>query len=267
MIDIHSHILPGVDDGARNLETSLEMARIAVADGIKEMITTPHLFRGTLTLEDLDNIDKARETLAGALKERNIPLELYSGIEVHISHDLFDEIKKQRNRLVLNRSVYILIEFPSDHVFSGVKDLFFELMTEGLIPIITHPERNSVFRNNPKLLFELIRMGVLAQANCGSLVGLYGSRAQEAVFRFLESNLIQFIASDCHNTKASAPRLSQAVKQLNELLGEEHANALVENNPQAVLLDRDLPNLPEPQDPTQGKKSLKIKLPKIWKRK
>jgi protein-tyrosine phosphatase len=265
MIDLHSHILPGLDDGAQTMEESLAMAKIAEKDGIEKMVATPHLFRGNFIHEDLGIIEKKRDELSHALKESNIHVEILLGAEVHISHNLIDEIRKNRENLVLNQSSYMFVEFPSEHVFSGVKNLFFELMSEGITPIIAHPERNSVFIHNPSLLYELIQMGGFSQVNSGSFFGLYGRRVEEAVLHFLELNFIHFIASDCHNIHSVASRLSEAVKRAQMILGEEKAHALVKDNPQAVLDDEEILNLPEPINPKEKEKSFKIKIPKIFR--
>ncbi len=267
MIDIHSHILPEVDDGAKDLKTALEMARMAVDDGIKKMIATPHLFRGSFSASGFGAIEKARKKFTKALKEHDIPLEILPGAEVHISHNLIEEIKSDRRFLVLNQSRYMFIEFPADHVFSGVKDLIFELMTEGIIPIIAHPERNSVFSRNPNFLCELLQMGALSQVNQGSFNGVYGGRVQDAVFRFLERGCVHFIATDCHNTWVIQPRLSEAARKAGEVIGEENARALVEDNPLCVVEDRDISYIPELQEAEAKKKTFKIKLPSFMKKK
>jgi len=265
MIDLHSHILPGLDDGAQSIEESLEMARIAERDGVEKIVATPHLFRGNFIHEDLSIIEKKRSELSQAMKKNNVHIKILAGAEVHISHNLIDEIRKNRENLVLSKSSYMFIEFPSDLVFSGAKNLFFELMNEGINPIITHPERNSVFIHNPSLLYELIQMGGLSQANSGSFSGLYGRRVEEAVFHFLELNLIHFIASDSHNTHSVVFRLSEAVKRARMIVDEEKARALVKDNPRAVLDDKEIPYLPDPINPKEKEKSFKIKIPNMFR--
>ena len=173
MIDIHSHILYGLDDGAQTMEQSIEMAKIAEKDGIDKIIATPHLFRGNFLFDNFERIEQKRDELSRALEKNKINVEIFAGAEVHISHNLIDEIRRNREYLVLNNGSYILVEFPTDHIFSGVKNLFFDLMSEDITPIIAHPERNSVFRSNPELLYELIHMGGFTQANQGSLFGHY----------------------------------------------------------------------------------------------
>jgi len=266
MIDIHCHILPGLDDGAQTLEEAVKMAKAAEEDGIEKIIATPHLFRGSFNYENLGLVEGRQKELNQALKDNNIQVEILAGAEVHISHNLIDEIRKNRKNLVLNKSSYMFVEFPPEHVFSDVKTLFFELMSEGITPIIAHPERNSFFIRNPLLLFELIQMGGLSQANSGSFSGMYGSKVEDAVFRFLELNLIHFIASDGHNSRSKAPRLSEAVKRAEGIIGEKGARALVEENPKAVIDDLELPYLREPVNPEEKERKFRIKIPNLFKK-
>jgi len=266
MIDIHSHILPGLDDGAQSIEESVEMAKIAVKDGIKKIVCTPHLFRGNFNTGNFEIIDKKRQELELALEQNQVDIEIYSGAEVHVSHNLIEQIKNNKQFLVVNQSSYMLIEFPSSHIFAGVKELFFELMSEGITPIITHPERNAVFTENPSLLFELIEMGALTQVNSGSFVGLYGKRTAEMVLRFLDWNFVHFLGTDSHNTRSMSPILSDALIRIQARMKEDVAQTLVWDNPQAVLENREIVYRPNPKNPAGKEKSLKVRLPIFKKR-
>ena len=121
MIDIHCHILPGLDDGAESMVDALEMAAAAEQEGIKKIIATPHLFRDTFEHDDLSIVIKKKEELKKNLDRNNINVEIFTGAEVHVSHNLIDYIKEQKAFLMLNRSSYLLVEFPSKHIFSGVR--------------------------------------------------------------------------------------------------------------------------------------------------
>ncbi len=260
MIDLHCHILPGLDDGAKNLEEAVEMAKIAEKEGIERIVATPHLFRENFLNEGLGIIEEKRKELSRALEANDIHVELLSGAEVHIAHNLMEEIKKNRNYLVVNRSSYMFVEFPSRHVFSGYKELFFELMSESIIPVIAHPERNSVFVRNPSFLYDLVQMGSLAQANSGSLYGMYGREVEQAACRFLEMNLIHFIGSDGHNTNTLAPRLSEARERTERIIGKKGAMALVKDNPGAVLEDKEIPYQPEAVNPSKKERRVPLKI-------
>jgi len=266
MIDLHCHILHDLDDGAKSLDEAVEMAKMAGKDGITTIVATPHLFRGDLIPDDMSIIEKKLEELRYVLGENGICVEIIKGAEVHISHNLLEEIRKNRDYLVLNGSSYMLLEFPAGHVFSGVKQLFFDLLSEGIKPIIAHPERNYVFMRSADLLYELVEMGALTQANSGSYTGLYGNTVKEAAFRLLELNLTHLIASDAHNPRSSSMWLSQAVKNIEERTRNGMASALVNDNPHAILEDRELLSLPHPIDPKRNEKSFRIKIPRLFRR-
>jgi protein-tyrosine phosphatase len=255
-----------LDDGAKSLDEAAEMAKMAERDGIKTIVATPHLFRGDFTPEDLGIIEKKIKELRYVLEKNNIGVEIIKGAEVHIAHNLIEEIRKNRDYLVLNGSSYMFLEFPSGHVFSGVKELLFELMTEGFKPIIAHPERNYVFMRSPDLLYELVQMGALTQANSGSFTGLYGRRVEEAAFHFLELCFTHFMGSDCHNPRPPHHWFSDAVKVVAERVGHETAHALVNDNPHAILNDDDLSYLPHPVNPAEKERSFKVKIPRLFKR-
>ena len=261
MIDLHCHILPGLDDGARDLDQAVEMARIAHEDGIEIIVGTPHLFNGSHAYDDLGVFEEKRALLEGALAAGDIPLKVLSGAEVHITHDLIASVCRHRDRLVLAGGSFIFIEFPHDHVFKGAKDLFFELMSERLTPIIAHPERNTAFVQFPKLLFDLVEMGALVQVNGGSLLGHYGPDSEAAAWRFLELGLVHFLSSDGHNSRSKPPRLAAAVERVAAAIGRENAAALVRNNPRAVIEDREIPFHPDPVHPDGKEKMLKLKFP------
>jgi len=234
---------------------------------VEKIVATPHLFRENQDWQDFAPLEEKRRLLAGELRRNEIPVEVLPGAEVHIFHGLVEAVKKHRDNLVINHSSYMFVEFPAGHVYSGAKSLFFELMTEGITPIIAHPERNAVFMERPALLYELIQMGALAQANSGSLMGIYGREAGAAVVRLLRWNLVHFLASDAHNVKSIPPRLSGAVSSVEALIGKEQALCLVEGNPRAVLEDRVIPFLPSPVDPRKLRKSLNFGIPRFLKRK
>ncbi len=261
MIDLHCHILPGLDDGSESLSESVAMARVALAEGIEVIVATPHLFRGDIGLADLAAVGRKKQELEAALRQAEIPLKILNGVEVRFSHNLIEEIKKHKRNLVIHTSSYMFIEFPFDYVYSGVKEVFFELMSEGIIPIIAHPERNSVFISHPEQLYDLVEMGCLSQANSGSFTGLYGQSVRETAERLVSWGLVHALGTDAHNSSGRAPRFKDALRIVESLIGAQAARALVEDNPQAVLEDKTPPYLPEPFNPSPKEKSFKIKLP------
>ncbi len=261
MIDLHCHILPDMDDGAKSMQDSLAMLRIASLDGVTQVFATPHVFRGSDSLGMIKEIHGKVHELNLAAKDAGIIVELLPGAEVHITHDLIEKITSHRENLTLNGSSYILIEFPSDHIYPRIKEHFYNLISQGIKPIIAHPERNLVLSRHPEMLYELVSQGVRTQANAGSFIGLYGEKVRITINKFLRWNLIHFIGSDGHNLHSLLPKLSDAYAWVSETYGFEGAEALFQNNPLAVAQDRDLPFSPDPIDPRPKRRSLKIKLP------
>jgi len=255
MIDLHCHILPGVDDGAETLAEAEEMARLAGRDGIRTIVATPHLFKGTDRPPDFEFFEGQKEALEKTLNKGGVEVSIKRGGEVHISHSLIAEINRHREKLVVNGGAYMFVEFPHYQVFPGIKSMFFELMSLGIVPIIAHPERNAVFGERPEILYDLVRAGALAQANRGSFLGVYGRTAAAAAARLLEYNLLHFIGSDGHDTTSYPPILSDAVERVGHMIGVKNARALVSDNPRAVLENKEIPFLPSPVDPRASKRS------------
>lgn len=261
MIDLHTHILPGMDDGAQNLAEALEMLQLAQEDGITHLVATPHIYRGRYQELDGQRIEKELSRLSSAARQAGLEVSLFRGAEVHITHNLIEKIRRYRPYLVIHQSDYIFIEFPADHVFPGVKELFFELLSLGLTPIIAHPERNAVFLRQPQLLYELVQMGALCQVNSGSFLGYYGEHVRQGVFNLLSFNLVHFMASDCHHPTTIPPLLSEAVQLAAEVIGSDEARALVVDNPRAVLENKTIPHYSTPRNPQERKKSFKLRWP------
>jgi len=263
MIDLHCHILYGIDDGAQFLSESIRMAGMAQRDGIEKIVATPHLYKKGMDMAHFSLISHRIDELTRALNEQNINIELFPGAEVHISHDLIDQIELHRDKLVINHGSYLLIEFPSDHIYARVKELFFDIMSERIVPIIAHAERNTVFIQHPEILYDLISMGACVQSNSGSFTGLYGSKVQKASFRFLMWKFVHFVGTDGHNTMSYSPRLSEAYAKVEAVSGEKAARAIFHDNAEAVLENTHLPYCPEPVNPIHDRKSMKIRFPSL----
>ncbi|WP_409344175.1 tyrosine-protein phosphatase [Paenibacillus sp. MBLB4367] len=227
MIDIHSHILPGIDDGAQTLEESLEMARAAYADGIRTVIATPHHANGRYT-NAAGNVTAAVASLNDALQTNGIDLQVLAGQEIRVYSKLVDDWHDQA-LLSLDRSSYILIEFPTAEVPKGIADLIHELRILGITPIIAHPERNQELLNKPDRLRELVELGALGQVTSHSITGLFGKKIQEISMQMCKSNLIHFVASDAHNMSNRGFGLSRAYETIEKALGFQYSEYYKEN--------------------------------------
>ncbi len=232
MIDIHSHILPGLDDGARTLEESLEMARIAVRDGITQMVATPHAFNGlsqNLRPEKISSRVKALQEAIGT------DLEILPGNEVHFTHDILDNASGSRVA-TLNAQNYMLVEFPTLDVPLGAETLLPKLKANGISPILAHPERNLQIQRQPSMIEPFIRSGLLIQVTAMSVTGKFGPAALECVNILLRHNCVHFIATDAHRPKSRPPILSEARDAAAAIIGADAARRLVEDNPRAVVM-------------------------------
>lgn len=230
MIDIHSHILPGLDDGAQSLQEALDMARLAVADGIKSMVATPHVETG-LFPNTREAILKAVDELRYALQENDIPLTILPGAEYHLEPDLPHRVRQGELLTLNDKGRYLLVELPATLVPEYAVQIFYELQLSGMTPVIAHPERNAGFAAAPSLLYNLVVRGALAQITAGSLAGYFGPGARAAARTFLKRGCAHFIATDAHSGKDRSPLLTPAKKEVARLLSEEEVHTLVAANP------------------------------------
>jgi len=228
LIDIHSHILPGIDDGALTMEDAVSMAKLAVNEGITKIIATPHHQNGIFFNRQQDIVKRVRE-LNCVLQSENIPLEVLPGQETRIYGSLLDDFEKG-DILTLNHTNYLFVELPSGHVPRYTEQLLFEMQLKGLTPIIVHPERNAEIMNNPEKLLNLVKKGALAQLTAGSLTGHFGKKVQRLSVQLIESNTIHFIASDAHNTSTRSFFMRESISKIHKEFGSQvdyyfHQNA------------------------------------------
>jgi protein-tyrosine phosphatase len=235
LIDLHCHILPGVDDGASNLSESIAMARVAASDGIAVIACTPHMVPGLY-----DNtgpaIRLAVDELARVLADAGIPLQLVTGADVHLAPDLEEGLGSGRVAK-LAESRYFLLEPPHHVLPPRLEDIIFQLLTAGYMPIVTHPERLSWVEAHYAVLQRLAASGVWMQVTAGSLTGRFGRRVRYWGERMLDEGIVQILATDAHDCLDRPPRLSEARDVVARRNGEEAAERLVVTHPAAVLHD------------------------------
>jgi protein-tyrosine phosphatase len=262
MIDLHTHLLPDWDDGAKSWEELAKMVEIARKDGIRKIGLAPHLYR--LNKYDSDLPLLKLKMAQFKLKTAGWPVLFYEGIEIFIHHEIIPNLRD--HGLTINGSNYFFIEFPSEYVLPGVKDLFFNIRLAGFIPIISHPERNAGFQDRPELLGDLIKMDCLAQVTAKSLTGSFGSQVKKTAEMFVASNLVHLIASDAHDPVRRPPVLSMAVEEARKIVGDKKATAMVTSIPQAILDNQAIGDWGEPVLPAKEKK-WSIKLPSFLRKK
>ena len=233
MIDIHSHILPRIDDGAKNMEESIMMAKLAVQEGIHTIIATPHHKNENYENKKLDIIQKV-ELLNDVLLSENINLQVLPGQETRIYGEIIEDLEKDEVLTLNNGGEFLFVEFPSGHVPRYSEKLLSDIQFEGITPIIVHPERNQELMENPTLLYNFVKKGSLSQITAASVVGKFGKNIQKFSMKLIESNLTHFIASDAHNIKSRKFNMSAAYQTVEKKFGIDMMDMFLFNTEQLV---------------------------------
>lgn len=241
MIDLHCHILPGIDDGAKSFEESVLMCRLAADDGCSGMVATPHQRRGDWWNTDRDHL----AALADELQDR-VPagFRVYLGGEIHVDSELLSEVEQLPaggGILPLAGSSYLLIEFDMDDTARDAIHLVHELVVAGWRPVLAHPELIPWLAADPGLVERLVSLGALTQVTAMSVTGDFGRRPQADSLGLIEAGLAHFLASDSHGLRRRPPGLSRAAQVIAGRWGEETARRLTTDNPRAVVENRPLP--------------------------
>lgn len=228
MIDIHTHILPGVDDGAQTEDDSIEMAKAAVEEGIHTIIATPHHKNGSYD-NVRENILTYTKILNELFQSEGIPLTLLAGQETRINGDMVEDLENG-DILPINDTKYVFVEFSSTQVPRYAKQLLFDIQVAGYTPIIVHPERNQELMERPNRLYEFVRKGALTQITAGSLIGKFGKNIQKFTHQLIEANLTHFIASDAHNTTTRSFWMKETFEVVKETYGLDNYYMFLENS-------------------------------------
>jgi protein-tyrosine phosphatase len=268
MIDLHAHILPSLDDGAKTIEESIQMCWISYQDGVRTIVATPHILPGIYKNDRSTILSKVNE-LNEAIREfgvkdsksqsssfspnnselrtlhSELSLVVLPGADVHFSSDILQCYERGEIVTVNNQGRYLMVEFAFQGIPYQAEEVLFQLLAREIIPIISHPERNIEIGQRPKRYYEMIRMGCLGQVTAMSLTGEFGPGIKRNAERLLSKRLIHIIASDAHSTDGRPPILSAAVKAAEKIVGEREARKMVTEYPQAILEGR-RPNIPEP---------------------
>lgn len=259
MVDIHHHLLPGLDDGAKDIETSVAMAKLAAADGITHIVCSPHA-NGQYKFDPEVNAARLHD-LRGRLASENIPITLGSGCDFHLSFDNVALAKREPARFSINGLGYVLVEVPDYGLPPGLTETFYELQLAGLTPILTHPERNPTLQSDPNRLKDWLRGGVLMQVTADSLTGHKGKPAQRMAHEMLEKRWVHFLATDAHNTTSRPPRMRAAHDLVASQYGATYAHCICVIYPLAVFLGKQFEIAEEPRGLFED-----VKEPNWWQR-
>lgn len=241
MIDIHSHILPGIDDGARNLEESLAMLRLAADSGTTDIVATPHVSPDFPN--DFDVIQGAFTELS---ESASGIIALHLGCDFHLTFENLQDFIALPSKYTINNLRYLMVELADYVPFGPVTDALQRILQEGVTPVITHPERNASLQQNPRELASWVARGCLSQVTGQSLLGQFGSRARTAALRFLADGLVHVVASDGHDLVNRPPVLRSAYDFLVESYGKELAEQLCVRNPGAIVRGESIGTGPKP---------------------
>jgi len=240
MVDIHSHILPMVDDGAKSWEVAIEMVKMAERDGVTHMVATPHAnFEYTYSRE-------SHEVLLGELQAKvGDGIQLILGCDFHFSFDNVEDAAKNPTRYAIGKSRYMLIELSDYSIPQQVPTMLFKLTSKGLTPILTHPERNAILQKSPERVRDWVEMGMLVQITAGAFVGKWGKGVQKLARWYVEHGMAHVLASDAHSTNHRSPVLSEARRVVTKEYGHEFATAVLETVPLAIINNQPVPQMPE----------------------
>ena len=282
MIDLHSHILHGLDDGPETMDESIQMCWMSYRDGVRTIVATPHTLNGEYQNNRSTILAKVKE-LSDAIKKSGVKssepgadpstrlpfelspssfdpeiapmtrqpndpmaeLKILPGADVHLSDEIVHQLDEEEVMTVGDGKKFLILELPFHTIPFRAEDILFQLMAKGITPIISHPERNLEITRKPKRYYEMIRMGCFGQVTAMSLAGGFGAKIKGFAEKLLKKRLVHFIASDAHSVDGRPPILSTAVKEAEKIVGKEEAQKMVTEYPRAILEGRK-PHVPAP---------------------
>lgn len=274
MIDLHAHILPGLDDGAKTLEESIQMCWISHRDGVRTVVATPHTLNGLYQNDRSTILTKVQELNTALMKcgfqnsefgiqdhqaainldselrtpNSELHLRVLPGADVHFSGEILLQLDQRKVTTIGDGGRFLFVEFPSQGIPYRAEEVLFQLMAREIIPVISHPERNLEIGQRPLRYYGMIRMGCLSQVTAMSLTGEFGPGVRRIVEMLIKKRLVHVISSDAHSVNGRPPILSEAVRAAEKILGKEEAQKMVNEYPQAILEGK-RPNIPEPLSP------------------
>jgi len=234
-VDTHLHLLPGLDDGPDNIEITLEMAEIMIADGTTHATVTHHA-NYQFSFDPL-RVRALRDEVQQRIGPR---LEIMIGCEMHLTYENVQAALSRPGDFTLNGSKYLLVEFPEFFEHHAMEGALQQLRSTGLVPVLAHPERNPVFQQNQEVLLRYLRLGCISQVTASSFTGRFGKRAQQMAKELLDQELVHVVASDGHSPRQRSPRLSEAAQCIADQASEEIARAVTSSNPWAIVQDQPL---------------------------
>lgn len=252
MIDTHCHLLPALDDGPQHDEAALAMARVAEADGVLEIVCTPHMREGDY-LNERDGVLAALERFRELLRAAGIAIRVHPGSEVHLGPRLAERVAEGRLLTYGDQRAYLLLECPYRTRPMRLPETLFELKLAGITPVLAHPERIRYFLEDPTRYEDALRQGALGQLTTSSLLGTFGPQIQQVAEQWIQRRMVHLLGSDAHDTEYRPPKLGAARRRWAELSDEHSARCATEDWPAALLSGASIePPEPLPPPPSKG---------------
>jgi len=258
MIDLHTHILPGVDDGVKTEDDAIEFARVAAADGVRTIVATPH-YREGFYLNARPEVLEGVLALNARLAAEKVMVQVLPGAEVHVSADIIERVKSGHAPTLADNGRTVLFELSMSQYPIDLENLVFRMRLAGLQVLFAHPERIRYFQDDVSRYEAVIRLGAFGQITTGSITGTFGEDVTEFSKELARKRLVHVVASDAHNTRGRPPVLSASLARLSSWTGESFARKMVDEFPAAFLAGVD-PELPPPEEPPARRRSLVSRL-------
>lgn len=260
MIDFHTHIIPNIDDGSKSVEETFNLIKEAKSVGFDTIISTSHYMEKYYETDEQERKTWI-DAISGGLQQENIDVKLCIGSEIYFSESIMALLREHRASTIAGTS-YVLFELPLNAKPLNLYDVVYEMLGYKLVPILAHPERYSFVQNDPSLIYDLIQKGVLMQANYGSVLGLYGTKAQIIVRKLLENNMIHFLGTDVHKQNSIYPKVPEAIKEIKKIIGQEKLYKLTTLNAANALRNKNVEAEPPAEIQLSMKEKLEIKMKK-----
>ena len=233
MIDIHTHILPNIDDGSRNIEETFNLIKEAQEAGFDKVVLTSHYMEGYYETDSKER-DVWLNAIYQNLGAKNINVDLYLGNEIYMSENII-KLLEDGKASTINETSYVLFELPLNAEPLNLYDIVYQMQQCKIVPILAHPERYEFVKSDPVLIYDLIKKGVLMQANYGSIIGQYGEKTKMMVTKLLENNMIHMLGSDVHRQKTIYSKIPECLEKIEKIVGKEKLEKLTTTNPNLVL--------------------------------
>ena len=244
MIDVHSHIVFEVDDGAKSIEQSIEIIKEAYNSGFNKIIATPHYIEGYYE-NATQEIGKRISLISDELKKINCPIKIMQGNEIYITENIIKLLNEEKVASLAN-SKYVLFELPLNSEDMNLNKVVYHLLENGKIPVLAHPERYPFVQKNPNVLFDLIEKGVLLQANYGSIIGQYGKGAKNTVKKMFKHNMVHLLGADVHRPNSVYLNIQESIKEIEKIIGKDQLEIITNSNPEQIINNQQI-EIEEPQ--------------------